>query len=635
MTTIARLVASIGFQINPASVRGVNQTFRNIEGRLNNLRQQFSRGLSFGNLRTGRIVRDLNSINRSLSNMHGNMASGMPAVTNYTTAIQNLAAAFANLRQFMPQLPRIPNPTGGAGGGGGGRGNRSGVGGFIGGLIGNPMGLAATLIPGVGLGWGIRESVIQGRNLQSTQLAYQALLGKEGGNAQLSSILEMSRSMKMDFAPTADMFKGLLASSVNVAGLGKTKQERAGKAQDIFRGVSSYGLALGLDDEKMKGALVAITQMMDKGQVYSEELRQQLAERMPGAIQILAKSMGVTTEQLYQMLKDGKVISAEVLPKMAAEMEKIAKDSGALSKYLTSSLAAQRVFRTEVSVFLDKIFKAGADEGIAKFFNMMTRAVIWLGEVVGGPIGKGIAWFFDLLKRLVDAVMVPVSGLVQAFDMLHWSLKTVVIGGAAFVAMLFQWQRVMALLNFATNPLFLFFTALYLVLDDIAVWMRGGKSALGTLFGTFEDFKMSPAWDAFFDKWTSFIEGILAIKDFIVDLMDGKVEKEVAAKVVTKGFKLLRNWMPGGELLGGIWDAGQKFRESGGVERVKQALTPSPDSMWAQAQAGNSGLFEPPGTTIHQTNYLTVQGGDEAVRELERKWTFQLINGNPAETVGR
>ncbi len=93
-------------------------------------------------------------------------------------------------------------------------------------------------------------------------------------------------------------------------------------ARDIFTKIS-YGIStMGLDAESAKGAFLALGQMVSKGTVSAEELRGQLGERLPGAFQIAARSLGVTTKQLGDMLKAGEVITEDFLPKFADEMEK-------------------------------------------------------------------------------------------------------------------------------------------------------------------------------------------------------------------------------------------------------------------------------------------------------------------------
>ncbi|MBQ3170671.1 MAG: tape measure protein, partial [Mailhella sp.] len=63
-------------------------------------------------------------------------------------------------------------------------------------------------------------------------------------------------------------------------------------------------------------------QMVSKGKVMAEELRGQLGERLPGAFQLAAKAMGVTTMELDKMLETGDVLADDLLPKLAVEIEK-------------------------------------------------------------------------------------------------------------------------------------------------------------------------------------------------------------------------------------------------------------------------------------------------------------------------
>lgn len=559
MINVAKLVSSIGFQIERQSLKEVNATFNNIEKRLAALRGQFSKGLSFGTLRTKGTLSHINGINKSLSNMHKNMRDGLPAVNDYTKAIQQMASAFANARANLPRLPRTPNGitggSGGAGGGNGGAGGRrrpGGVAGFMGGLIGSPMGLAATFVPGVGAGWAIREAINTGRSMQSTQLAYQAVMGDpSSGDKKYQKVLEMARNMKMDAAGSTEAFKGLLASSINAEGFGKTKEERAAKAQDIFRGVSSYGLAIGLDDESMKGSLKAIQQMMGKGKVYSEELTQQLAERMPAATQILADSMGVTVAQLYQMLKDGKVMSADVLPKMAAYMERIATDSGALAKYMDSSLAKQREFKNNLTGFIDKLWKNGGDEALGKLLGAFAR-ILEVISPIAGPLGKALVFTFERLSRVVDILLMPVEGIVKAFQQMSTlGLALTTIFGIGLVGSMTGVATSMRALGAIAFRTMLPFTMLYLLLDDIAVWRKndGGKSLIGELFGGFEDFSR---WmeKEFFAPWDDFLADLRSIETFFKELVSGKVSSEVkasAAKAVANTAVSTAKLFPGVE----------------------------------------------------------------------------------------
>lgn len=65
----------------------------------------------------------------------------------------------------------------------------------------------------------------------------------------------------------------------------------------------------------------ALEQIAGKGTVSMEELRQQLGDHLPGAFEIAAKSMGMTTREFYNMVSEGKVLSSEFLPAFARTLK--------------------------------------------------------------------------------------------------------------------------------------------------------------------------------------------------------------------------------------------------------------------------------------------------------------------------
>ncbi|NRC54127.1 tape measure protein [Neoaquamicrobium sediminum] len=74
----------------------------------------------------------------------------------------------------------------------------------------------------------------------------------------------------------------------------------------VFLSVAEAGRVNKLSLEQMSGIFLALEQMISKGKVQSEELRRQLGDRLPGAFNIMAKALGVTTAELDNMMKKGR-----------------------------------------------------------------------------------------------------------------------------------------------------------------------------------------------------------------------------------------------------------------------------------------------------------------------------------------
>ena len=178
------------------------------------------------------------------------------------------------------------------------------------------------LLGAFGIGTGItiiasltKDIFEQTKQLQSLDLALKQVIGTQEDFLQSQNFL-LSISDKYGVG-----IKELTKSYTQFYASAKDKLAR-NEIQAIFESISKAAVAMGLSVEQQEGAFLALTQMLSKGNVQAEELRGQLSERLPGAFGIMAKSMGVTEMQLDKLLKEGKVMAAEVLPAFAKELEK-------------------------------------------------------------------------------------------------------------------------------------------------------------------------------------------------------------------------------------------------------------------------------------------------------------------------
>lgn len=128
-------------------------------------------------------------------------------------------------------------------------------------------------------------------------------------------ISELAEEGGVDIVGLTQAYTKFLASA-------KTTNLTLEQTQNIFRQVAKAGAVLGLSTDDINGSFRALEQILSKGKVQAEEIRGQLGERLPGAFQILARSMGLTTAELSKQLELGNVLSEEVLPKFADELEK-------------------------------------------------------------------------------------------------------------------------------------------------------------------------------------------------------------------------------------------------------------------------------------------------------------------------
>lgn len=165
------------------------------------------------------------------------------------------------------------------------------------------------------------------------------------------------------------------------------------ETEDIFKGITSAGAAMGLSQDDIQGAYLAVSQMASKGKVQAEELKGQLGERLPGAFKLAADSMGVTQATLNKMLETGQVTAEDFLPKFAAQLEKTFGPQAAamsegpvanMNRFKNATYELSVVFGTELlpiaTAFL-RDFAIPATRYIADNIEIFTSLAITLGTV--------------------------------------------------------------------------------------------------------------------------------------------------------------------------------------------------------------------------------------------------------------
>lgn len=150
--------------------------------------------------------------------------------------------------------------------------------------------------------------------MENIELAFQSIFtNTAAAGAQIDYVRDLTDKLGLSFLDASEGAKKLFAAAKG------TEVEK--DAQDIFEAFSTMGAALKLSGSEMESVFLAVSQMISKGKVSAEELRLQLAERMPGAVNLFAKSIGVTTAELDKMLQEGKV-GLDSLRAFADEVQK-------------------------------------------------------------------------------------------------------------------------------------------------------------------------------------------------------------------------------------------------------------------------------------------------------------------------
>lgn len=256
-----------------------------------------------------------------------------------------------------------------------------------------------------------------GQGFEAMESAMLAAMGSQKEAADNIQFLdEMTSRLGLSLLDTADQYTKFVFASK-----GKLDTDQV---NEFFTSVAEAGTVLGVSKERMKLSFNALQQMLNKTTVNSEELKRQLAESFPGAIQIFARAMGKSEEELFKMMEQGQVIAAEVFPDVAKEMKKVANAAGALeAKYKTTRVAQGRFFK-ELEKAQNTIFKGGFDEALAELLNFMAKS-FKENQAALTSFGKVFGLFFTLLNSAVRMLTPPIMALSNVVGTLAGHLDAV------------------------------------------------------------------------------------------------------------------------------------------------------------------------------------------------------------------
>jgi len=175
----------------------------------------------------------------------------------------------------------------------------------------------------VGLAFGASQIAAYGGEALQTAAKVQGMQNaivfasgsaKEGA-ANLGYLTEVSDRLGLNQMAATEGFRTFNGALMD---MGFTGQQ----TRTMFEGVATASTAMGLSADDAKGVYLALGQIMSKGKVSAEELRGQIGERLPGAFQMAAKAMGMTTQQLDKMMQDGKLLSKNFIIPFTNELQK-------------------------------------------------------------------------------------------------------------------------------------------------------------------------------------------------------------------------------------------------------------------------------------------------------------------------
>ncbi|EMG4785394.1 tape measure protein [Escherichia coli] len=392
-----------------SSVDKLTASLRKVQSELND----FSDWATYASKSASRFGTEVKEASASVSGMNTRLNTTTKRLSNWGVTTSQAAEGLKKVREQMDEVigrqqlinkpVRVRTSGSGNGGGSGGRGGyswhigKNNEGSMFSGLRGNifllgEIGDAARTVTSIMFGW--QKPIVEAAAEMERMRVMLRGLNKEKSNPgqaaadDMKYIVDMAQNAPFAMQALTDSFVKFRS-----AGLDPTD----GSLKALVDSVARFGG----NSELLKRAAVAVQQMSGKGVVSMEELRQQLGEAVPNAMQAMADAAGITMGELTKAVASGTVEAKQALSLMfvglRAENENAAKD---MMQTYTGALAQ---LQTSFTLFADRVGQAGyldsLSKGMKELASIMNSAE---GISFANSLGSGLTTAIDGLRQLAQ-----------------------------------------------------------------------------------------------------------------------------------------------------------------------------------------------------------------------------------------
>jgi len=232
-----------------------------------------------------------------------------------------------------------------------------------------------------------RQFVMVNAELENVERSFKAITGSvEQAAAEMDYARGVASRLGLEQISTAKGYASLMVATKGTSVEGEVTRQ-------VFESVARSMSLAGKSAADTEGALLALQQMANKGVISMEELRGQLGERLPGALNAAAEGLGITTAQLIKLTETGQLTAEELFPALAAGLNKLYADGGA--ETLTQEW---NHFKNAVQDAYETIGDAGVIDVLKGSLESMEVAIVTTSTMLVA-LGKDIGTFFGALAN--------------------------------------------------------------------------------------------------------------------------------------------------------------------------------------------------------------------------------------------
>ena len=224
--------------------------------------------------------------------------------------------------------------------------------------------------------------------------------GQEGGK-NLEYITQRSKELNVDLEASKTGFENMSKSmqGTNIQGKG---------LRDIYDGVGVASAVMKSNGKATEAMLDSFGNVAQKRLVTFDDFKSQFADKIPGAMHIASKAMGVSENKLKTMMDNGKVNADKFLPLFAKQIKTTFEE--VLPAAANSMQAAMNKKANAITGFQEKA-SALFGPGLKDIVNGGAVFVDWLSGLLPYfvPIKEGFTAIIIALSPIFDALKNVVS----------------------------------------------------------------------------------------------------------------------------------------------------------------------------------------------------------------------------------
>jgi tape measure domain-containing protein len=240
---------------------------------------------------------------------------------------------------------------------------------------------------------------------------------QEKASTEMAYLQRTSTELGLELVSTTKAF-------ASFAGAATKSGMSMAQVRNIFSGVTKAATVMGLSAEQTQGTFLALQQMVSKGVVSMEELRQQLSERIPGSFALAVKAaqkmtgnMELTEQQFGKMVESGQVLARDFLPALAEQFQlTFGEDSVKAADGMTAatnrlenawtefklSVGESAPIKTTIEILTKQL------DGLTTSYEFILKLVATMRASIGDT-----QMLFDLAKTQAEKQTAAINSLAQ------------------------------------------------------------------------------------------------------------------------------------------------------------------------------------------------------------------------------